>query len=201
MVKHLVLGARRGDARERVSLLVVGFRVARNWLQTWFDRGPALFVTNRKRFSCEISLETGVYRSSSYPTRAIPRHVAARRIHALHQLTGADNADTDARRTDAGRSHQTRHPDTGHRTRTRGHRTRGHRTRGHRTRGHPTRGRWTLDTYRTPDTGQADAGHADAHAGRGQGDQGTVGIRTYGYQDTAGTANRVAVGGTHGARR
>jgi hypothetical protein len=102
--------------------------------------------------------------------------VAARRIHALHQLTGADNADTDARRTDAGRSHRTPHPDTGHRTpdgRTpdTGHRTGGHRTGGHRTGGHRTGG------HRTPDTGQADAGHADADAGRGQGDQGTVGIR------------------------
>ena len=119
---------------------------------------------------CEISLGTGFPGSSSYPIRPVPRRVAARRIRALDEVTGADNADTDARRTDAGRSHRTpdgRTPDG-----------------------------WTPDAYRTPDTGRADAGHADADAGRGQGDQGTVGIRTSWHHGAAGTANRVAVGGS-----
>jgi hypothetical protein len=157
----------------------------------------------------EISLETGFHGSSSYPTRPVPRRVAACRIHALHELTGADNVDTDA-----GRSHRTpgtghraldtghRTPDIGHQTPdTGGHRTPdtgGHRDTGHRTpdTGHRTPDARTpdarrLDTYRTPDTGRADAGHADVDGGRGQGDQGTVGIG--GHHDAAVTANLVAV--------
>src|SRR5215203_5324653 len=94
------------------------------------------------------------------------------------------------------RTKWTRMPDarTGHWTRTR-HWISDARTPGAR----------TLDMYRTPDTGHVpDAGHWTGGrwtCGRGQGDQGTVGIRISWYYDTAGTATRVAVGGTRGARQ
>ena len=45
------------------------------------------------------------------PDPARPETCGCRRTHALHELTGTDNAATDARCTDAGRSHRT--PDTG----------------------------------------------------------------------------------------
>jgi hypothetical protein len=133
---------------------------------------------------CEISLETGFRGSSSY--RTLPTRVAVRRTCALHELTSADNVDTDA-----GRSHRT--PDTGHRT--------PDTDTGHRTPdiGRADAGHWTRTGRQTPDRRTLDP---DAGGGRGQGDQGTVGIRTPWYHDTAGTTNRVAGGGgTRGARQ
>jgi hypothetical protein len=164
-----------------VSLLVVKLRAAHNWLRTQSDSRPVLSLRIVNVLGYEIGLETSFHGSSSYPTRPAPRRVAGCRTHALHELTGADNADAeaDARMPDARTGHRatdtgatdTRALDTGHRTADGGHRTRGR-----------------ADAYRTPDTG-----HADADGGRGQGDQDTVGIRTSWYHDTAGTANYVAV--------
>jgi hypothetical protein len=92
---------------------------------------------------CEISLKKGSRRSSSYPTRPIPRRVAACRTQALHELTGAEKVDRDAGHRIPGTGDRTadaRTPDAGRWTRT---------------------GRRTLDTHRTPDVGRADAGRAD----------------------------------------
>ena len=109
------------------------------------------------------------------------------------------------RMPDAPTGNRTRTRGTGHRALDTGHWTPGT---GHRAldTGHQTLDteHWTsdtrrartpdarrLDTYRTPDTGRADARHADPDGGRGQGDQGTVGIGA--HHDAAVTANRVAV--------
>jgi hypothetical protein len=106
--------------------------------------------------------------------RPVSRRVAGCRTQPLHELTGADKVDTDA-----GRSHWTLDADT------------------------------ALDIGRA-DTRRADAGHVpDAGhwtggrwtCGRGQGHQGTVGIRISWYYDTVGTATRIAVAGTRGARQ
>jgi hypothetical protein len=148
MVKRLVLGGSKRK-RERVSLLVVELRVARDWLRTQFGMGPCSSLQIVNVLSCEISLETGVHRSSSYLTRPVPRRVAARRIHALHELNGADKW---PRMPDARTGH--RIPDTGYRTPDTGHRT-------------PSAvpeavaGQWTLPQCplpQHPDTGRADAG-------------------------------------------
>jgi hypothetical protein len=154
MVKRL---ARRGSVRE-MSLLVVELLVTSSWLRTRFDRGLVLFGTNRKRFRLWDSLETGFHGSSSYPTRPVPRRVAARRTRAprAHQCG------------QRGHGCRTLVPDTGHRTRTRT----------------PGIGHRALDTgHRTPDarTPDADTGHLpdaghwtgecctrDADGGRGQ---------------------------------
>jgi hypothetical protein len=48
--KPFSVGRLEEEARERVSLLVVELRAARNGLQTRFDRAPVLFIPNRKRF-------------------------------------------------------------------------------------------------------------------------------------------------------
>jgi hypothetical protein len=110
------------------------------------------------------------------PDSGPPGRVAACRADALHEVTGADTADTDAGRRTSTPGHWTpRHPDIGHRTR-------GHRMRGHR----------------TPDTG-----HLDADGGCGQGDQDTAGMRTAGPHDEPTACwmpNRVPVGAAHAAR-
>jgi hypothetical protein len=77
-----------------------------------------------------------------------------------------------ARMPDACIGHRTPDVDTGHWTRTPdiGHRT--------RDTGRADPDRRTLDTHRTPDAGRVDAEQADADGRHGQGDQGTVGVRT-----------------------
>ena len=139
------------------------------------------------------------------PSRPVPRRVAAGCTLALHELTGADRADTDTRRTDAGRSHRT--PDTRRRTRGTGHWTRTpgtdteHRTSDARTPDRRTLDRRTLDTHRTPDAGRVDARYADANGRTRTGRARHRGHRTSGYHGAAETPNRVAVGGTRGARQ
>ena len=119
----------------------------------------------------EISLETGFHESSSYPTD----------VSRVVWLPVAPTCSTNSPvRTEWTRMVDAR---TGHRTWT------------------PGTGHWTSDTgradtgHRTPDTGCADAGRVpDAGhwtggrwtCGRGQGDQGAVGVRTSWYHDTAG---------------
>ena len=129
-------------------------------------------------------------RWSETPSRPVPRRVPTHSIVALHELTGADRADTDATRTDSGRSHWT--PDTRFRTRGSGHRTR---TPGYRTPDARTPDRRTPDTHRTPDAGRVDAGHADADGGRVDRRRHSR-RRTSWRHNVAGTSNRVAVGGT-----
>jgi len=80
------------------------------------------------------------------PDSGPPGRVAACPADALHEVTGADTADTDAGRRTSTPGHWTpRHPDIGHRTR------------GHRMRGHRTPDTWTLteDADRVTKTRQA----------------------------------------------
>jgi hypothetical protein len=128
-------------------------------------------------------------RWNEMPSRPVPRRVPTHSTVALHELTGADRADTDATRTDFGRSHWT--PNTRRRKRGSGHRTPGCRTPDART-----PDRRTLDTHRPPDAGRVDAGHADADGGRVDRRARHSGHRTSWRHDVAGTSNRVAVGGT-----
>jgi hypothetical protein len=55
MVKRLVLGGSKRK-RERVSLLVVELRVARDWLRTQFGMGLCSSLQIVNALSCEISL-------------------------------------------------------------------------------------------------------------------------------------------------
>jgi len=144
---------------------------------------------NRKRFRLWDQSKDRFHGSSSYPTRPVPRRVAARRARAPRAHRCGQR----------GRGCRTLAPDTEHRTPNTGHRTPGI---GHRALDteHRTPDARTPDTSRTPDTGQANAAHgtltedADRRPRHG-------GIRTSWYHDTAGTPNRVAVGGATGGAR
>ena len=116
---------------ERVSLLVVELRAARNWLEHGLAEGLCRSLRIINVLGYEISLKTGSHGSRSTPTPACLETCGCLPHQALHELTGAEKVDTDA-----GRSH--RIADTGHRTA-------------------DTR---RVDTGRA-DTGRADTGHAD----------------------------------------
>jgi hypothetical protein len=140
-------------------------------------------VVTRPGLSRDVWLPAASTRSTNSPvqttwTRMPDAPTGHRALDTGHWTPGTGHRTSDTR-------HRT--PDTG------GHRDTGHRTpdTGHRTPDARTPDARRLDTYRTPDTGRADAGHADVDGGRGQGDQGTVGIG--GHHDAAETANLVAV--------
>jgi hypothetical protein len=103
------------------------------------DPGTVLSLRIINVLGCEVSLETGFHWSGSYPTRPVPRRVAAA---APMRSTNSPVRTTRTRTQDA------RMPDarTGHwTTRT-----------GHRTRGRWTGGRWTRTGRRTQDRGTPD---------------------------------------------
>jgi hypothetical protein len=192
MVKRLVLEARRG-ARKRVSLLVVELRAASNWLRPRFDRGPGLFMTNRKCFRLRDQPRQPSTGRVAYPTRPVPRRMAAA---ASMRSTNSPVRTTRTRTQDA-RMPDAR-TDPGHWTTDIGHRD-----------ARTPDGR-TLDTCRTSDAGHVpDIGHwTGGRRTRGRLRRTRAGRPRHGrhpdtpwHRDTAGTANRVAVGGTRGARQ
>jgi hypothetical protein len=186
--KAFSVGRLEEEARERVSLLVVALRVARNWLQTRSTEALCFSLLIVNVLVYEITLESGFHGQVVTRPSLSPRRVAA--------CCPRRSTSSPVRRN--GHGCRTLAPDTGHRTPD-ADTGRGPR-RGHRTLDARTPDARTLDTCRTPDTGRAEAGHAD---GGGQGEQGTVDIRTSWRHDAAGTANRVAVGSgsTRGARQ
>jgi hypothetical protein len=113
------------------------------------------------------------------PTRPVPRRVAATApSHSMNSPVRTERTRTrHARMPDACIGHRTPDVDMGHWTLDTGH---PHRTSdtGRATPGRADPDRRTLDTHRTPDAGRVDAGQADADGRHGQGDQGTVGVRT-----------------------
>jgi hypothetical protein len=128
--KAFSVGRLEEEARERVSLLVVELRAARNWLGTWFDRGLCFSLRIVNVLGYEIGLETSFQGSSSYqPGLSRGVWLAA----APTRSTNSPVRTTRMRTRMYGRSHWTPGTDTGH---------------------------WTPDIgQQTADTGRADAGH------------------------------------------
>jgi hypothetical protein len=130
-----------------VSLLVVEYKRLVTGCERGSTESPYSSLRIVNVLAYEISLEAGFHGSSSYAIRPVPRRVAACRIHALYELTGADTVDTDT-------GHRTTTSDTGRTTSDTGRADAGH--------------------VRTPDPRRADARHADAGWRSSTGDQGTV---------------------------
>jgi hypothetical protein len=137
MVKRLVLG---GSKRKRERVITAGSGVTNglNWFRTRVDRGPMIFVTNRKRF--RLRDQSGDRLHGQVVTRpSLSRDV---------WLPAAPRRSTNSPVRTSRHGCRTLAPDTGHRTRTPGT---GHRTSDTRRADTRTRGRWTPTGRRSLD--------------------------------------------------